>query len=186
MGCHFLLQGIFPTQESNPCLLHCRWILYHCPPGKPLLLIIQEQTGLRIEQISGSGGCWKNRDNAPVSVNMIANSGSCPQRCSGSAEDRVLRRCPPLGIVSLGTSLPKQRPALQWVCLDPRAVSAMLNLTACCEVILSPSHSLRECTFPPYISSSLSNWPESSWKRGVKGFCASSVHPAQVLVMAGI
>ena len=23
-----LLQGIFPTQESNPCLLHCRQILY--------------------------------------------------------------------------------------------------------------------------------------------------------------
>ena len=22
MGCHFLLQGIFPTQESNPRLLH--------------------------------------------------------------------------------------------------------------------------------------------------------------------
>ena len=27
-GCHFLLQGIFPTQESNPGLLHCRQILY--------------------------------------------------------------------------------------------------------------------------------------------------------------
>ena len=27
-GCHFLLQGIFPTQGSNPCLLHCRWLLY--------------------------------------------------------------------------------------------------------------------------------------------------------------
>ena len=29
MGCHFLLQGIFPTQGSNPhllCLLHCRQI----------------------------------------------------------------------------------------------------------------------------------------------------------------
>ena len=25
---HCLLQGIFPTQESNPGLLHCRWILY--------------------------------------------------------------------------------------------------------------------------------------------------------------
>ena len=24
-----LLQGIFPTQGSNPCLPHCRWILYH-------------------------------------------------------------------------------------------------------------------------------------------------------------
>ena len=31
VGCHFLLQGIFLTQGSNPCLLgllHCRWILY--------------------------------------------------------------------------------------------------------------------------------------------------------------
>ena len=26
--CHFLLQGIFPTQESNSSLLHCRQILY--------------------------------------------------------------------------------------------------------------------------------------------------------------
>ena len=32
VGCHLLLQGIFPTQGSNPCLLHllhCRQIL-HC------------------------------------------------------------------------------------------------------------------------------------------------------------
>ena len=28
MGSLFLLQGIFPTQESNPGLPHCRWILY--------------------------------------------------------------------------------------------------------------------------------------------------------------
>ena len=27
-GCHFLLQGIFLTQELNPGLLHCRQILY--------------------------------------------------------------------------------------------------------------------------------------------------------------
>ena len=27
-GCHFLLQGIFPIQESSPGLLHCRQILY--------------------------------------------------------------------------------------------------------------------------------------------------------------
>ena len=26
---HVLLQGTFQTQELNPCLLHCRWILYH-------------------------------------------------------------------------------------------------------------------------------------------------------------
>ena len=29
VGCHALLQGLFPTQGSNPGLPHCRWILYH-------------------------------------------------------------------------------------------------------------------------------------------------------------
>ena len=29
VGCLFPLQGIFPTQGSNPGLLHCRRILYH-------------------------------------------------------------------------------------------------------------------------------------------------------------
>ena len=29
LGCCALLQGIFPTQGSNPHLLHCRQILYH-------------------------------------------------------------------------------------------------------------------------------------------------------------
>ena len=29
VGCHFLLQRIFPAQGSNLCFLHYRWILYH-------------------------------------------------------------------------------------------------------------------------------------------------------------
>ena len=29
VGCHFLLQGIFPTRGSNPDLVHCRQMLYH-------------------------------------------------------------------------------------------------------------------------------------------------------------
>ena len=29
VGCHFLFQGIFPTQGSNPGIPHCRQILYH-------------------------------------------------------------------------------------------------------------------------------------------------------------
>ena len=29
VGNHSLLQGIFPTQGSNPGFPHCRWILYH-------------------------------------------------------------------------------------------------------------------------------------------------------------
>ena len=29
MGCHALLQGIFPIQGSNPGIPYCRWIIYH-------------------------------------------------------------------------------------------------------------------------------------------------------------
>ena len=40
VGCHSLLQEIFPTQGLNPGLLHCRWILYHLSyQGGPLLAI---------------------------------------------------------------------------------------------------------------------------------------------------
>ena len=39
VGCHFLLWGNFLTQRSNPCLLHCRQILYCLShQGSPLVL----------------------------------------------------------------------------------------------------------------------------------------------------
>ena len=39
MDCHFPLQGIFPTQESNPGLLHCRQMIYRLSyEGSPLNL----------------------------------------------------------------------------------------------------------------------------------------------------
>ena len=42
MGYHFLLQGIFPTQGSNPGLLHCRHILYQLSQmGSPVSAIHQ-------------------------------------------------------------------------------------------------------------------------------------------------
>ena len=51
-SCHFLFQGIFLTQGSNPHVLHCRWILYHsaarevpyigyCILNKSVLFIVQ-------------------------------------------------------------------------------------------------------------------------------------------------
>ena len=43
VGCHFLLQGIFPTQGSNPQFPHrLHWHLLHlplAPPGKPCYLL---------------------------------------------------------------------------------------------------------------------------------------------------
>ena len=39
VGSRSLLQGIFPTQGSNPGLLHCRWILYQLNhKGSPRIL----------------------------------------------------------------------------------------------------------------------------------------------------
>ena len=40
VGCHFLLQGIFTTQGTNPGLLHCRWNFTTEPPGKPRHCIV--------------------------------------------------------------------------------------------------------------------------------------------------
>ena len=43
MGSLFLLQGIFPTQESNQGLLHCRQILYQLSyQGSPLKILTHE------------------------------------------------------------------------------------------------------------------------------------------------
>ena len=47
VGCHFLLQGIFLTQESNLGLLHCRQILYRSSyEGNPFmpLAFLQSET----------------------------------------------------------------------------------------------------------------------------------------------
>ena len=39
-GCHFLLQGIFPTQGLNPGLLHCKQILYQLShKGSPVYVV---------------------------------------------------------------------------------------------------------------------------------------------------
>ena len=37
VGCHALLQGIFLTQGWNPCLLHCRQIIYRWATGEALM-----------------------------------------------------------------------------------------------------------------------------------------------------
>ena len=40
VGCHFLLQGIFPIQESNLGFPSCRQILYHLKPLKPKIICL--------------------------------------------------------------------------------------------------------------------------------------------------
>ena len=59
---HALLQGIFPTQGSNPGLPHCRQILSH--QGSPLILEWVAHPFSR-------GSCWSRN---PTGVSCIATS----------------------------------------------------------------------------------------------------------------
>ena len=78
-GCHFLLQGIFLTQGSNPCLLHLlHWqadSLPFAPPGKPDLPITStcrqyRQTEVYYVSITNLN-CWKS-----TSVNKMVLTAS--------------------------------------------------------------------------------------------------------------
>ena len=64
MGCHFLLQGIFPTQGLNLGLLHCRQMLYRLSHGRSPLY-----SGL--DNLNTSG----DYPGGPVNKNLPANAG---------------------------------------------------------------------------------------------------------------
>ena len=59
VGCHFLLQGIFPTQGSNPYLcVSCigRWIVYHWTTGDTLKVIFAKP--LRVGETLAKARNW--------------------------------------------------------------------------------------------------------------------------------
>ena len=62
VDCHFLLQGIFPTQESNLGLPHCRQMLYHLShQGSLLFMMLCFLPNLIAFHI-----CWS----PPLNINM--------------------------------------------------------------------------------------------------------------------
>ena len=75
VDCHFLLQ-IFPTQESNPGLLHCRQILYQLSyEGSP-----KQQQGEKLPVPQSRGRVWGLKTQQCESVLCIQSP------LSGSAE----------------------------------------------------------------------------------------------------
>ena len=75
VGCHFLLQGIFPVQESNPCLLHCRQILYQLSKerspiyDKPITNIILN--GGKLKAFPLKSGTRQGCPLSPLLFNMV-------------------------------------------------------------------------------------------------------------------
>ena len=69
-GCHALLQGIFPTQGSNPHLLrllHCRWILYRRAT----------EEAVTVSLLPCKAGCPLGRE-LTCSAQHIAGALNCP------------------------------------------------------------------------------------------------------------
>ena len=91
-GCHVLHQGIYPTQDSNPGLPHCSWVLYHLsycvctkslqlcltlcdpvgcgPPGFSVCGILQA-TSLEWVAMASSSGSSQPRDLTHVSLCLL-------------------------------------------------------------------------------------------------------------------
>ena len=77
MGCHFLLQGIFPTQELNPGFMHCRQTVYHLShQGSPV-----SGTG------GGQRGCFAR---CPDSAEAAGPRSPVSSRVRGREMDTVL------------------------------------------------------------------------------------------------
>ena len=74
VGSVSLLQGIFPTQGSNPGLLHCRWILYQLShKGSPRILEW-------VAHPFSSGSSWlRNWTRVPYIAGGFFTKNLCPE-----------------------------------------------------------------------------------------------------------
>ena len=81
VGCHFLLQGIFPTQGSNPGLLHRRQMLYHLSHRGWLQKKTWLKTLLVQNEVPASQGVWAGWPDAlPVPALTVTTLQETPQR----------------------------------------------------------------------------------------------------------
>ena len=145
VGCHFLLQGIFPTQGSNLGLLHCRRILYHLshqgsPPKKLKEYrseVIFHFALLMVAKVFFNPESWASAKEACVQVGTKPERSLSTHSCSclGTWEDCQVLGMPRLGQLSrhrsgvsleIGTDLQR---VLKQCCFSP-LLTTLLTLDA--------------------------------------------------------
>ena len=83
VGCHALLQGIFPIQGSNTHLLHCRQILYHWATrlaSKTWNEDVQEELKIEEKCTERIESSWKLIFKVKVKREEAVTSGITPPR----------------------------------------------------------------------------------------------------------
>ena len=86
VGSLSLLQGIFPTQGSNPGLLHCRQILYQLSHTRCFIIIIS--IIMSCSQFNGASHAALVVNNPPANAgeaDVSSGSGRTPRRRNGNA-----------------------------------------------------------------------------------------------------
>ena len=82
VGSCSLLQGIFPTQGSNPGLLHCRWILYQLSHKMTQMVPLRASVPTK-EELQSAVGCEHPQGavSSPLPDRMPTTELSCPLVC---------------------------------------------------------------------------------------------------------
>ena len=88
LGSLSFLQGIFPTQGSNPGLPHCRWILYqlnHKGSPKGIIIVLHQiasQVVLVVKNPPANAGDTGDMGSIPVSGRSPGEGNGNPLQCS--------------------------------------------------------------------------------------------------------
>ena len=85
MDGHFLLQGIFPTQESNLGLLHCRQMLYRLSHQESVPCGPEPQTSLEGTLNLSSEG-WGGSQPSKEGVNFVGKECKSQHSCGAKKE----------------------------------------------------------------------------------------------------
>ena len=74
VGYHFLLQGIFWTQESNPSLLQSRWVLHALSHQEDLALVVRIIPRLQtVLTTRNKTYTWDSKETNCVQVNLLCS-----------------------------------------------------------------------------------------------------------------
>ena len=152
MGCNDLLQGIFPTQRSNPSLLHCRQILYRLShQGSPLKVFSSVQSLSHVQLIVTP---WR------VEPTRLLCPWNSPGKSTGVGNHSLLQG------IFLNPGIKSRSPVLQANSLPSAAAAAAKSLQSCPTLCDPIDCSLPGSSIQGILQARILEWVAISFSRG--------------------